>query len=493
MTKRWTQGLSGLLSAACLITQPAAIYTGSHYTYDDWGKAVPAPESYRVEQVLSGEDCGAGAFSGPEDLFVDEEGRVYVADTGNNRIVVLDAQLRMEKEISSVALPEGDSPLLEPKGVFRTPEGELYICDTGNGRILQLDKDDRYVRTYTRPETSLLSDDLAFQPEKVAVDSGGAVYVVAYGIYQGLVEYGPDGSFTGFFGSNQVELTLEVLVSYFWKQLLSKEQGEALTRTIPTQYANVFIDDQDFLYTATSETETSTDEVKKLNALGVNVLRSAEGQELYDKSNFADLETDQQKGLAVDSRVVDVHVDEDGIISLLDQRRGRIFQYNEDRQLLFVFGNLGEQAGTFSRVTALSKLGDRYLVLDGDNQTLTLFGMTGYAARLREAMGYYTEGRYAESVELWQALLTENSQLSVAYQSIGKALVQQQRYEEAMTYFEKGNDREGYSNALREYRKGWIRANSGWLLAVAAALWIGVTVLRRIWKKRRARRRGPTG
>ena len=155
MTKRWTQGLSGLLSAACLITQPAAIYTGSHYTYDDWGKAVPAPESYRVEQVLSGEDCGAGAFSGPEDLFVDEEGRVYVADTGNNRIVVLDAQLRMEKEISSVALPEGDSPLLEPKGVFRTPEGELYICDTGNGRILQLDKDDRYVRTYTRPETSL--------------------------------------------------------------------------------------------------------------------------------------------------------------------------------------------------------------------------------------------------------------------------------------------------------------------------------------------------
>lgn len=481
MTGMLLKGMGGLL-AALFVSSPLAIYTGGHYTYDDWGRPMPAPESYRAVEVLDGDACGAGAFSGPEDLCVGAE-RVYVADTGNDRIVVLDRSLRFQSDLRSVRLDGADSPLKGPKGVFEDTDGTLYICDTGNNRVLHIDDKGQVLGTFTRPQTSLLAEDVPYQPEKVAVDSGGAVYVVAYGVYQGLIEYDAAGAFTGFFGSNRVELTIDALATYFWKKLLSKEQGETMARLIPTQYANLYIDDKDFLYTATSETETSTDEVKKLNAMGVNVLRAPAGQ-LYDHSDFADLETDKEKGQEIDSQVVDVHVDDQGIISLLDQRRGRVFQYSQDCRLLFVFGNLGEQRGTFRRPTALSKRDDAYLVLDGDADTITVFAMTDYARALREAVAYYDRGEYQESVELWQALLKQNSNLSLAYQSIGKALLQQKDYEGAMAYFEKGNDREGYSDALREYRKIFIRDNALWLALGLAAVAVLLHFLVR-WVRRR--------
>lgn len=482
MTGMFLKGMSGLLAALSVVSSPLAIYTGGHYTYDDWGKPAPAPESYRAAAVLDGIACGAGAFAGPEDLFVGPES-VYVADTGNDRVVVLDRSLRFRRSIESVRLDGAASPLKGPKGVFEDADGSLYICDTGNNRVLRIDETGRVLRQFTRPQTALLAEDVPYQPEKVAVDSGGAVYVVAYGVYQGLIEYDAAGAFTGFFGSNRVELTLDVLATYFWKQLLSKEQGESLTRLIPTQYANIFIDAKDFLYTATSETQTSTDEVKKLNAMGVNVLRSPAGQ-LYDHSDFADLEKDQEKGQEIDSQVVDVHVDDQGIISLLDARRGRVFQYNQDCRLLFTFGNLGDQKGTFKRPAALSKRGDEYLVLDADRGTVTVFAMTDYARDLREAVAYYDRGEYQESMALWQALLQQNSHLSLAYQSIGKALLQQQQYAQAMTYFERGNDREGYSDALREYRKTFIRANALWLALLLAAAVGGLYVLVRLVRRR---------
>ncbi len=63
------------------------------YTYDEWNESMAAPASYRPIAVKNGFQIGSGAWNTPQDFFMDEDGHLYVADTGNNRIVVLDHEL----------------------------------------------------------------------------------------------------------------------------------------------------------------------------------------------------------------------------------------------------------------------------------------------------------------------------------------------------------------------------------------------------------------
>lgn len=47
------------------------------------------------------------------------------------------------------------------------------------------------------------------------------------------------------------------------------------------------------------------------------------------------------------SRIIDVVVREKGIYSVIDSTRGRIFTYDHEGNLLYIFGGIGSQEGTF--------------------------------------------------------------------------------------------------------------------------------------------------
>lgn len=72
--------------------------------------------------------------------------------------------------------------------------------------------------------------------------------------------------------------------------------------------------------------------------------------------------------------MTDVQVDADGILSVLDNQRGRVFQYDKEQNPLCIFGGRGEQQGFFKNATALEKLGSEYLIADADKNSLTVFG-----------------------------------------------------------------------------------------------------------------------
>ncbi len=59
------------------------------------------------------------------------------------------------------------------------------------------------------------------------------------------------------------------------------------------------------------------------------------------------------------SSFIDVVVDDSGRYSALDATRGRIFTYDDDGNLLYIFGGLGNQMGTFTRPVALATMGKR--------------------------------------------------------------------------------------------------------------------------------------
>lgn len=130
----------------------------------------------------AGRDLGLGDFSKIADLYVN--GNVYISDTGNNRIVVLDPQYELVRVISEVKENDAVTALSSPSSVFLAG-GLLYICDTGNSRVIAVDADDRVVKTFYKPDSDLLTEDFAFKPSKVVVNSAGSVYIAASGVYQG--------------------------------------------------------------------------------------------------------------------------------------------------------------------------------------------------------------------------------------------------------------------------------------------------------------------
>src|SRR5690625_5098314 len=131
-----------------------------------------------------------------------------------------------------------------------------------------------------------------------------------------------------------------------------------------------------------------------------------------------------------------------GVYSALDYKRGRIFTYDEDGNLLYVFGQIGEQRGTFRSPVALARINEDILVLDKGFNRLTRFKPTQFGQLVNQAVMYYNEGNDQKSAEYWHDVLQLDANYEVAYVGIGKALLMEGKNKEAMEYFENGYSRQ---------------------------------------------------
>lgn len=94
---------------------------------------------------------------GPQGIATDANGLIYVADTWNHRIVVLDAQGTVVRELGQkgVITDTADSPdpnvdtgrFYGPRGVA-VDNGEIYVVDTGNERVQVFAQDGTFLRTF---------------------------------------------------------------------------------------------------------------------------------------------------------------------------------------------------------------------------------------------------------------------------------------------------------------------------------------------------------
>src|SRR5262245_14800839 len=88
--------------------------------------------------TLGPRGSGIGQFRGPESIFTDDAGRIYIADSGNNRIV----RVNDMTGAGWVTLESGSSAadrLDDPAGLFIDPEGRIYISNRGNDHIVRVD------------------------------------------------------------------------------------------------------------------------------------------------------------------------------------------------------------------------------------------------------------------------------------------------------------------------------------------------------------------
>ena len=73
-----------------------------------------------------------------------------------------------------------------------------------------------------------------------------------------------------------------------------------------------------------------------------------------------------------------------------------------------------------------------------------------------------------------------NAGYPLAFRGIGRAILRQNKYEEAMEYFRLAHDRQNYGRAFKLYRKEWVERNIWWVILIIAALLIIPLILGRI-------------
>lgn len=114
---------------------------GSVYVTDTWNHRVqkftedgqPVKMWGQYGQPLPDDPATKDSFWGPRGIAVDSQGRVYIADTGNKRIVVFDSDGNYISEFGSAGFDPGQFD--EPVGVAVSNDGTVYVTDTWNQRI----------------------------------------------------------------------------------------------------------------------------------------------------------------------------------------------------------------------------------------------------------------------------------------------------------------------------------------------------------------------
>ena len=96
-----------------------------------------------------------------------------------------------------------------------------------------------------------------------------------------------------------------------------------------------------------------------------------------------------------------------------------------------------------------------------------MFTQTEYGKNIIQAIDLFQDGEYEASGETWQRVIEMNGNHDLAYIGIGRALLRQEEYHEAMEYFKLKWDDENYSKAFKQYRKEWVEEN---IVAIVCAL-----------------------
>ena len=445
----------GLLEAASVDTS---------YTYDYWGNELAAPDAFRPAQVIRGTELGIGRFNSPADVYAAPNEQIYILDSGNRRIVVLDEHFDLLQVIDRFENHGVEDTFSAPEGIFVDADGMIYVADTGNGRIVHLAADGSFIREFGRPESDLIDPNFVYQPTKLVLDRAKRIYVIARNVNQGIIELDIDGGFTAFIGAVPVQPNIW---DYVWKRLSTQAQREGMVSFVPTEQNNIDIDDSGFLYVTSGTTGIMQWPVRRLNLTGDDIMRRNGAFDPIGDLNYLWV----GDGPTGPSTLIDVTShDETNSYSVLDRKRGRIFTYDQDGNLLYIYGNLSDQVGMFRAPSAIASYRGGLLVSDTQTHAVTFLEPTTYAATIQAALSAHHRGDYDQAADHWSAVLDQNSNSELAYIGLGRTLMRQDDFDAAMHNFRLGNHRSYYSDAFQLNLKDVVREHLLTILIVIAAI-----------------------
>lgn len=415
------------------------------YTVDGYGYVLETQSAYNPLAAIT--KVGETAFVSPMDMAIGKDGNLYIADAGAHVILICS---RDGEQVGSI----GEGVLQTPTGVYVTEDGTVYAADKDAKKVFVFDAQGNVTAEYGKPDSPIYGNSMDFKPTKVVANKTGTMYIICEGNMNGIVQLSPveGGSFLGYFGTNYTSLSPFQMIQ---RVILTDAQRAQMLSNIPSTPTNLHIDDTGLIYTVTQgDKETS---LKKLNIAGKNLLDS--------DPYYADLPAAVTTGNYNNILVADSD--------------GYIYEYNEDGELLFMFGGRDDgrqRVGLCNKVEAIAvDEDDRIYLLDSDKKQIHIFEPTEFTNLLHESLYLFSKGQYTQSKEPLSKVLQMNSMFDYANQAMGHAYLQEENYEQALKYFRLAKSFEGYSDAFWEVRNIWIR---NYLVAAVLAIAAVIVLIR---------------
>ena len=425
------------------------------YTINGYGQIRQTQTAYLAHATIT--KFGEEALSSPSDICIASDGLIYVADSGNARIVVGNTEGELVKII-------GEGALTNPKGVFVTDNGDVYVADRDAGRIYIFNSDGKLIDEYGKPNSPLYGDEVSFLPIKIVVNDAGIMFVVCESNTNGIVEISPTegGTFLGYFGTNYAATSLTTII---YRAILTDAQRAKMVSNIPATPTNLTIDSKGLIYTVTRGNKNDT--LKRLNIAGTNMIHN------YDNT-YADTPTSVVAGNHDNVYVAD--------------QQGYIFEYNNEGEMLFVFGGPDDGSQRVGLSTMVSGIAldtqDRIYILDSDKAQIQIYQPTEFTNLLHNALYLYSKGRYTEAKEPLTAILRMNSMFDYANKAMGRCYFQEGNYKEALRYARLAKDYSGYSDAYWEIRNVWLKNNIMFVILALVLLWVAFKIVKHFDKKK---------
>lgn len=473
---------------ALVMLLPVGVYAAipySTYTYSIDGLVLDSPDAYVP--------LGSGAYNftamgldkdlnTPSDIEADANGNVFITDKGNNRIVALNEFYELKGYISTFVNSDGvEDSLNTPVSTFVANEGNfrgIYVCDKGNKRIVVFDPDTlEYIKTIEQPRSELIDN---YDPISCVVDKYGRVYVAPEMTKNGILVMTYEGEFINFIGAPKVAVKgLDALIALI-------APAAVPSGTTPTTYTNLELDsttgefvygtiifsseyEQDQLTSLTSKTSDYSP-VRLLNANGTDIMKRngffAPAGEVAVELNTVVTAANESAPRGV-SNIRDISSGPDGVWSIIDNKRSKIYTYDSDGNLLYIFGDKGGQFGNIVKACAITYQGSNIIVLDETNRSFTVYRRTEYAELLSGAIKLQNERRYDDAAQEWNKVLARNNNFDTAYVAMGKALYRDGKHDQAIEYFQNAFDIENYATAFKEVRSDFMEK---WFLLFVAGL-----------------------
>ena len=443
------KSLAVFLLLAAVITVPASALGSMDYVIGTDGTDISIPQTHRVVNLIRDLGQQGGELSQPSDLFVDNNDNIYIADTGNNRVVKLD------KEGNFLNSYDCNKSLSSPGGVFVSDNGHMYIADTLNERIVHLSQDGDFIEEFVKPKSELLEDDATFQVSKIGITSQGYLYTIR-GQYFMMID--AKNEFKGYVGDNRLGFSLTRLLI---RTFASKEQQEKLIKEKPTSYYSFDIGPDGLIYATTGE-DASSNQIQKINMVGDNI---------FPEKSYGEQYFNKETNRFCNPRFVDICVDKNGIIYVIDAYSCNIYIYDQEGNMLAVFGGKGNVKGKFNLPIAVDTMsnGD-LLVLDQATGYVHLYERTRFMNNITDAVNHYNNGMYVECEKAWRMVLDVDANYPVANKGIGDALYKQGEIKKAMEYYKLSDSKSGYGMAFSIFQYDFFRQYFGWVVLAALVI-----------------------
>lgn len=423
------------LSTASVITNSAPYNT---FTIGPSGDLVLTQTAYEPAGILAMD----AALNQPQDMYIKDD-YIYIADTGNKRILKTDLSGNIDILLTGLG---------EPTGVHVDENNLLYVADRLNRTITIYDEMLNIVNIIERPTEPIFGLNSPFVPLKISSGPRGVIYVTGEGSVSGVMQFNRYGDFLGYLATNPTQ-------SSFYRQILEWFNQE-LAPITPVSPDNLTIDEKGSVYT-TSITEYMP--IKKYNIASRIVLSPMHYGQTAPSAVFIN--------------------DFGNIYTITD--KGIIHEYDSSGNLLFVFGIDApntEILGLFNRaVDIVVDSNYNLIILDRGRGQIQILERSEFTALVHDGLKSLNSGIY--DVQQWEDILRMNSVFALANSVIARTYFRTGDYQTALSYYEIAQDKTGYSDAFWQVRNNFLQNYLGGFLAFGLILGFVYLIMKQVDKK----------